>query len=141
MSGRLRPKTAAFVAVCLCIPWMLGAGCSEDPLGDLSLPPIPGTEGRVRYVVTLDAPAPDLAEYRALLKENPGGVAAYVEKKRAEAAAAFVEVDAAVGTVGGRVVERWWMSNQSTIEIPATGVPTIRAVAKVKSVDADKPPQ
>ncbi len=116
-------------------------GCSEDPLDGLQPPPVLGSEGRVRYVVTLDKPAVDLAEYRALLKDNPGGVTAYVEKKRADAAAAFADVDAATGTVGGKVVERWWMSNQATIEIPATGVPTIRGVPGVKSVEGDRPLQ
>lgn len=119
---------------------MLGAGCPDDPLDGLSAtPPILGTEGRVRYVVTLEKPAPDLAEYRALLKDNPGGVAGYVDKMRAEAAASLGEVDSAVGTVGGRVVERWWMSSQATIEIPATAVATVRAVPGVKSVDPDRP--
>jgi hypothetical protein len=33
------------------------------------------------------------------------------------------------------------MSNQATVEIPTTGVPTIRAVNGVKAVEADKPLQ
>lgn len=127
--------------MCVCTMTLL-VGCSDDPLDGVGAsPPILGTEGRIRYVVTLDKAAPDLAEYRALLKDNPGGVAGYVDKKRVEASAALADVEGAVGTVGGRVVERWWMSNQATIEIPATAVATVRAVPGVKSVEADKPLQ
>ncbi len=118
---------------------MLGAGCTDDPLDGIASTPPLGAEGRVRYLVTLEKPPVDLAEYRKLLKDNPGGVAGYVEKQRADAAAALADVDSAVGTVGGRVVERWWMSRQATIEIPATAVATVRAVPGVKSVDPDRP--
>lgn len=130
---------AAGLALAFVVVGLFGAAC-DDPT-ELGTPPILGTEDRVRYVVSLDGPAPDLAEYRTLLKENPGGVAGYVDKKRGEAAAALGAVDAAVSSLNGRVVERWWMSNQATIEIPATGVATVRSVPGVKSVEPDRPLQ
>ncbi|MDP2340378.1 MAG: hypothetical protein Q8O67_05430 [Deltaproteobacteria bacterium] len=117
------------------------AGCPGDGLDGVVAPGVAGSEGRVRYVVTFEKGGPDLAEYRTLARDNPGGVARYVDGKRAEAALAQADLDTALGVVGGKVVERWWMSNQATIEIPPTGVATVRAVAGVKSVDPDQPLQ
>jgi hypothetical protein len=139
LKERCVPFWAAVIGVACVLA--LSAGCPGDGLDGLTAPGIAGSEGRVRYVVTFTQPGPDLAEYRTLARDNPGGVARYVDGKRAETAVLQAELDTALGVVGGKVVERWWMSNQATIEIPATGVATVRAVTGVKSVDPDQPLQ
>ena len=117
------------------------AGCPDDGLDGLQPRAVAGSDGRMRYVVSFEKPGPDLQEYRDLARDNPGGVARYVDGKRAETATGQSGLDMALGAVGGKVVERWWMSNQATIEIPTTGVATVRAVPGVKSVDPDQPLQ
>ncbi len=99
--------------------------------------PLAGSQGRGRWVVTVKATLPDRSAYRALLIDNPAGVAAYVAKMRAEQARNFPEVQKAVTTVNGEVVERWWMSNQLTVELPAAGVATLRGTEGVSSVEPD----
>ena len=96
-----------------------------------------GTEGRERWVVTFDGNAPDLAEYRKLLAEDPPAVPAYVGKMRERQAQAHPELDQNLTALGGRVVERWWMSNQVTVEIPSTGLASVQAVPGVKDVSPD----
>jgi hypothetical protein len=98
-----------------------------------------GTAGRERFVVTLASGAPDLAEYHRLLKDDPAGVAAYVAQRRA--ALGSPELDAALVGVDGRIVERWWMSGQLTIEMKREGLATVRALTAVRAVTPDLPLQ
>ena len=112
------------------------AGCPDDaavvaPVG------LAGSQGRSRYVVTMDGPAVDLADFRALQKDQPDAVAAYVERKRAETAAAQASLDSVVSGVGGRIVGRWWMTGQATVEIAPAGLATVRAAPGVKSIEPD----
>lgn len=115
----------------------LAVGCADDPLGDLKAPVVTGTAGRQRFVVTLAGAAPDLAEYRRLLREDPGRVAAYVDERRA--ALVRPDLEAAVAGEKGRVVQRWWMSGQLTVELEAEGVARVRALPGVTSVEPDVP--
>jgi hypothetical protein len=111
-------------------------GCAEDPLGDLR-PPGPAQEvgGRQRFIVTLTDAAPDLAEYRTLLKANPTAVPAYVEQRRA--ALARPEIEAALAGLQARIVERWWMSGQLTVEVAPDQLPAIKSLPGIAAVDAD----
>lgn len=129
---RTRLASALVLVVCA-----VGVGC---PGTEADAPPVglTGTAGRARYVVTMAAPPPDLAEFRALPKDQPGVVEGYVAKKRAETAAAQARLDAVVGGVGGVVVSRWWMTGQATIEIAPSGLATVRATEGVKSVEPDQ---
>jgi hypothetical protein len=113
------------------------SACADDPLGDLKTVQVADAAGRQRFVVTLAGAAPDLGEYRRLLKENPSGVAGYVEGRRA--ALVRPDVDAAITGASGHVVERWWMSGQLTVELAPEGVSTLRALPGIASVEADVP--
>ncbi len=132
---RLRPGTAAVFGVLFAV---LCGGCPDDGLAGLQRTGVMGSEGRARYVVSFEKAGPDLQEYRNLAHDNPGGLGGYIESKRRETANGQAGLDAALGAVGGRVVERWWMSNQATIELPPAGVASVRAVPGVTSVDPDQ---
>lgn len=109
-------------------------GCGGDKKDESR---VLGSEGRERWVVTFDGAAPDLAEYRKLLTDDPSAVPAYVVKMRDRQAQAHPELEQSVNALGGRVVDRWWMSNQVTVEIPATGVASIQTVPGVKEMTPD----
>ncbi|MBM4279695.1 MAG: hypothetical protein FJ137_02675 [Deltaproteobacteria bacterium] len=119
----------------------LGAAgaCADDPLGDLRAPVAARSGGRQRFVVTLAAATPDLGDYRKLLKEDPAAVAGYVEQKRA--ALTRPDVEAALAGVNARVVERWWMSGQLTVELPPEQVSAVRALPGIAAVVPDVPLQ
>lgn len=126
----------------LALPWVLtlvvaSGGCPSDALTDAALG-VAGTDGRSRYVVTLDAPPVDLSEYRALQKEKPDEVEAYVQRQLDACAAAQGGLDIVVKSFGGRVIHRWWTTNQATIEIPAKGVASVRATPGVKALEPDQ---
>ena len=128
--------SSVLVVVLAACGGLLGA-CADDPLGDLKAPLVTGTAGRQRFVVTLVGAAPDLTEYRRLLKDDPARVPAYVDDRRA--AMLRPDFEAAIAGVNGRVVERWWMSGQLTVELASESVASIRALAGVASVDPDVP--
>jgi hypothetical protein len=130
VSTRLARMFAAIVTIACAAPF---AGCSDDS----DAKPVFGRDGRERWVVTFEGDAPDLGEYRKMLKDTPDQVPAYVTKMRAKQAETHKELDDALKTFGGSVVEGWWMSNQVTIEIPHDALPTIRKVSGVKDVVAD----
>ncbi len=117
-----------------------GAGCPESS-GDVAAVALAGTEGRGRYIVTMDVPAVDLSGYRALQKDNPEAVAGWVARKREDLAAAQAELDGVVRGVGGRVVGRWWMTGQATIEVSPAGIASVRATKGVKLIEPDQPLQ
>jgi hypothetical protein len=125
----------ALVALCVIMPL---AGCPDETPAPTA---VAGTQGRSRYVVTMSGTPVDLAEFRALQKDSPDAVAAYVAKKRAETAAAQAGLDMVVGGVGGQVLSRWWTSGQATIEVSPAAVATIRAAPGVAAVEPDKPLQ
>lgn len=100
-----------------------------------------GAEGRQRFVLTLDLPAPDLSEYRRLVKDDPASALTYADKQRAALAASLQPVEAQLAALGGRVVERWWMTNQATIEMQASSAASVQGMAGVKSLEIDQPPQ
>jgi hypothetical protein len=108
--------------------------CGGDKNGESR---VLGSEGRERWVVTFDGAAPDLAEYRKLLADDPSAVPAYVVKMRDRQAQAHPELEESLTALGGRVVDRWWMSNQVTIELPATGVASVQTVPGVKAMVPD----
>ena len=112
-------------------------GCPDDTVDAVPIG-LTGSEGRSRYVVTMDVPAIDLSEYRALQKDQPDAVGAYVERKRGETAAMQSSLDVVVRGVGGRVVGRWWMTGQATIEIAPAGLATVRAAPGVKAIEPDR---
>ncbi len=117
----------------------LAGGCSEDPLGDLKAPATNSVAGRQRFIVTLANATPDLTEYRRLLQADPASVASYVQRRRAELGGP--ELDAALQKVDARIVERWWMSGQLTIEAPAERVTSLRSIAGITAVEPDAPLQ
>lgn len=133
----LRSASRRFLAAVGIMLSVVVVGCADDPLGDLKAPLVTGTAGRQRFVVTLAGAAPDLSEYRRLLKEDPARVGSYVDERRA--ALVRPDVEAAIASVNGRVVERWWMSGQLTVELGAEGVARVRAVAGVTAVEPDMP--
>jgi len=114
----------------------LAVGCPDD-VPDVA--GIAGTGGRSRYVVTLDLPPPDLAEYRALVRDKPDEVEAYVKKKRQETANAQANLDVVVKSLGGHIVARWWMTGQATVEVSPTSIATMRQAPGVKDIVPDTP--
>lgn len=115
----------------------LGAGAcpgEEQPTAK----PTAGADGKERWVVTLDGEAPDLSEYRALSRDNPKAVAPYVEKMRQNLMAGRTDLDTFLTSVDGRVVERWWMSNAVTVEVPASAVESLKKQPGVKQLAADQ---
>lgn len=135
MSVLLARPAACGLAVMLCCAAML-TGCPEDPP---VVEGLKGTEGRNRYVVTMTAPAPDLDGYRAAAAASPDDAAAFVAKQRAALAAAQTSLDQVVAGLGGRVVNRWWMSGQATIEVSPAAIASIKALPGVTSVEPDRP--
>jgi hypothetical protein len=136
--GGTSGRAVGFVAVAAGLVVVVGlAACSEGTSDADKAPVVAGTAGRQRFVVTLAGATPDLGEYRKLLKENPADVPAYVEGRRA--ALVLPALDAALTGFNGRVVERWWMSGQLTVEIPPEGVASLRAVPGVSAIEPDAP--
>jgi hypothetical protein len=110
------------------------AGCADDPLGDLRAPGA-AAGARKRFVVSLAGPPPDLTEYRRLLKDAPGSVAGYVEERRA--ALVRNDVGEALGGLNARVVGRWWMSGQLTVEASPEQIDALKALPGVSGVAPD----
>jgi hypothetical protein len=100
-----------------------------------------GSEGRQRFIVTMGSAATDLEAWRALQRDKPDEVAAFVEAKRTELAKAQAGLDQVVAGLGGRVVGRWWMSGQATIEISPAALATVRVIPGVTAVEPDRPLQ
>lgn len=114
----------------------LGAGCPDK---DVDTKRVLGTEGRERWVVTFEGNEPDLAEYRALLKDKPDEAEAYAEKMRKKLETDHEELTKALESLNGRIVERWWMSQSVTVEIDAAAAPSLEKVPGVKSLTPDVP--
>jgi hypothetical protein len=131
----LGPLTRSAVAA-LALLALAAAGCPSN--GDEQGPkPTTGAEGRERWIVTFDGSAPDLGEYRALQRDNPKAVDAYVGQMRDGVMRGRAEMESFLGSVEGRVVERWWMTNAVTVEVPAGAVETLKKQPGVKSVAPD----
>lgn len=128
------------VAVFACALCLLGgivgsAGCpdKEEPKR------VTGTEGRERWIVSFEGNEPDLAEYRALMKDKPDEAEAYAEKMRRKLDQDHEELTKSLESFNGTVVERWWMSNSVTVEIEAGKAPSLEKVPGVKSLAPDVP--
>ena len=98
-----------------------------------------GTDGRERWIVTFDGNEPDLAEYRALMKDKPDEAEAYAEKMRRKLDQDHEQLAQTLESLNGKVVERWWMSRSMTVEIEAGNVPSLRKASGVKSIVPDVP--
>lgn len=96
-----------------------------------------GADGRERWVVSFAGEPPDLAEYRALARDNPKAVDPYVTQMRDSLMRGRTELEGFLSSVEGRVVERWWMSNAVTVEVPAGAVETLKTLPGVKQVAPD----
>jgi hypothetical protein len=115
----------------------LAGGCpGKDDDGG---PRVLGTEGRERWVVTFEGDEPDLAEYRALLKDKPDDAEAYAEKMRKKLETDHEDLAKTLESLNGRIVERWWMSRAVTVEIDAGKAPSLVKAAGVKSLRPDAP--
>lgn len=125
--------------VCLTAVVVVCVGCDDPPPADV--PGLAGSEGRQRYIVTMGLAATDLDAWRTLQRDKPDEVAAFVEARRAELAKAQAGLDQVVAGLGGRVVGRWWMSGQATIEISPAALATVRAIPGVTAVEPDRPLQ
>jgi hypothetical protein len=133
MFARANLVVLAFAAVA--IASALGAGCP----GKDDTKRVLGTDGRERWVVTFEGNEPDLAEYRALLKDKPDEAEAYAEKMRKKLETDHEDLAKVLESLNGRIVERWWMSQSVTVEIDATAAPSLEKVAGVKSLTPDVP--
>jgi hypothetical protein len=133
--ARRAQRALGFVGLLALVGTTAGPACGEAAEPPPTGPVIVGSDGRQRFIVTLAGATPDLGEYRALLKSDPTAATAYVEAKRA--ALARPDVENALGAFRGRVVERWWMSNQLTVEMEREGLATLRAVNGVTAVEPD----
>lgn len=110
-------------------------GCPSN--GDAGGKPTLGADGRERWVVTLEGEPPDLAEYRTLVRDNPKAADPYVAKMRDSLMSGRTELEGFLTSVDGRVVERWWMSNAITVEVPASAVESLKKQAGVKRLAPD----
>lgn len=128
-----------WLAVALLTAAALWLACDEPAPPEVA--GLTGSEGRQRYVVTMGSAAADLETWRALQRDKPGEVAAFIEAKRADLAKAQTGLDQVVAGLGGRVVGRWWMSGQATIEISPAALATVRAIPGVTAVEPDRPLQ
>ncbi|MCC7071070.1 MAG: hypothetical protein IT383_07100 [Deltaproteobacteria bacterium] len=131
-----RPLRRPLRALLLLSALVMGVGgCpgEEQPTAKPSV----GTDGRERWVVTLEGEAPDLTEFRSLTRDNPKAVAPYVDKMRQNLLAGRSELEGFLTSVDGRVVERWWMSNAITVEVPASAVASLKKQGGVKQVAPD----
>jgi hypothetical protein len=135
-SGAKLVRCAFVAVVCAVIVAVsvAGPGCDDS----VDQKPVLGRDGKQRFVVTFEDKAPDLAEYRKLLQDGDGeAVTAYVTKMRARQAQAHPELDKSLAALEGAVVERWWMSNQVTVEMPPSALASVKTVAGVKDVAPD----
>lgn len=131
----LRPRAALLVAALHLLALDLAA-CPDD--GEATGgKPTAGADGRERWVLSFEGEAPDLSEYRTLLQENPKAAGPYETQMRDQLMRGRTELDAFLGSVEGRVVERWWMSNAVTVEVPASAVESLKKQPGVKSVTPD----
>lgn len=112
------------------------AGCpgDEDSGG---AKPTAGADGKQRWVVTFEGEPPSPAEYRALLRDNPKAAEPYVAQMRDSLMRGRTEIEAFLSSVDGRVVERWWMSNAVTVEVPPSAVESLKKQPGVKSIAPD----
>ncbi len=110
-------------------------GCPSS--GDNAGKALAGADGKERWVVTLAGEPPDLAEYRALLHDNPNAVEPYVSKMRDGLMNGRTELEGFLSSVDGRVVERWWMSNAITVEVPPGAAESLKKQPGVKQVAPD----
>lgn len=124
---------AAALLGCVLLAGMPGCPSDDDAGGKPTL----GADGRERWVVTLEGEPPDLAEYRALVRDNPKAAAPYVAKMRDNLMSGRTELEGFLTSVDGRVVERWWMSNAITVEVPAGAVESLKKQAGVKRLAPD----
>lgn len=129
------PRAALAAALLLLLPLGLAACPGDDD--NAGLKPTAGADGRERWVLTFEGEAPDPSEYRTLLRDNPKAVEPYVTQMRDQLMRGRTELDAFLGSVEGRVVERWWMSNAVTVEVPASAVESLKKQPGVKSVSPD----
>jgi hypothetical protein len=126
------------VALPVCVVLAVAAACPSKPEG-ADVRAVLGTDGKPRWVVTFDGPEPDLAEYRALLKEKPDEADALAEKMRKKLEHDHAEFETQLQSLGGRIVERWWMSNAMTVELDASAMPSLKAQPGVESISEDTP--
>lgn len=124
------------LALVLAVAGAVLGGCSDN---EAETKRVLGTEGRERWVVTFEGPEPDLAEYRALMKENPVEAEAYAERMRKKLETDHEDLAKALESLNGRIVERWWMSQSVTVEIDASAAPSLEKVPSVKSLAPDVP--
>ncbi len=125
---------AGFIAPCTVIV----SGCDDTSATEVA--GLAGRDGMQRFVVTMGS-APDLERWRSLQRDAPQEVPAFIDARRSELAKAQSSLDQVVAGLGGRVVSRWWMTGQATIEIKPEAVAIIRGVAGVSAVEPDRPLQ
>jgi hypothetical protein len=134
-----RAWPSRLAVVCFTAAVLTCSAC-DDPAA-VETPGLAGSDGRQRYVVTMGSTGTDLETWRVLQRDKPEEVAAFVAAKRTELAKAQAGLDQVVAGLGGRVVGRWWMSGQATIEISPGALATVRAVPGVTAVEPDRPLQ
>ncbi len=81
---------------------------------------------------------PDLDGFRAAQAVSAEEGKAFVAKQRAALAGAQSSLDQMVAGLGGRVVSRWWMTGQATVEITPNSVASVRALPGVTAVEPDR---
>lgn len=133
----IRPTLAPTLLALLGAAWLLTLAACPDSDDTGGAKPAAGADGKERWVVTFEGELPDPAEYRALLRDNPKAAAAYVTQMRDSLMRGRTEIEGFLTSVDGRVVERWWMSNAVTVEIPASAVESLKKQQGVKAVSPD----
>jgi hypothetical protein len=127
------------VARSLLVLLVLAAACSGGDDDAYDGKPLPGSAPSLqRWVVRFEGDGPDLAAYRKASVDDPSAVPAIVAGLREKQQKEREEFKTKVEAVGGKVVDWWWMSNAATIEIDASGLPTIQKADGVRSVSPDR---
>ncbi len=110
----------------------LGVACSDDA-GEAIKGSSPGTE---RWVVLFEGDAPDLTDYKKA-QATGKGLAAAEAKLRADAQTRHKGFEKGLKELEGKVVERWWMTNAVTVELPSGNVGSLQHMDGVAEVKPD----
>jgi hypothetical protein len=116
---------------------LLAFACSDD--GDTADGPVLGgqREGTERWVVHFADEPLDLTAYRAAQKAG-AGVREAEEALREQAVARRKDFAKNLKDLEGVVVEHWYMTNAVTVEIPSGNVGSLRHMAGIKEIRADR---
>jgi hypothetical protein len=128
------PTMCAALVVCVLAG---AAACSDDDDEVAGGALLGSNEGVERWVVHFETGAPDLTAYHAALDKD-GDTASIELQLREQAMTRRQDFARAVGELGGKIVDYWWLTNAVTVEIPVGNVKSLKMMSDVKELTPDR---